>query len=1278
MMRHFKKLFLLALLAVGGQAHAQEWADLATSGSLIDGRMCYTDGKNIVCDATSPIFDSGNVGIASSTPTVALEVSGSILVSNGGETCSGGNFAGAIRYNTSSSDLEFCDGTAWKTMDADGAVSSASIWQAGSGDDIYYVSGTEQVGIGTSSPAVALDVSGSINFTNEIQYGGSTFAKYIADDTDTLAIGTLSAHSAYNNSGSGRNTFVGISAGNAITSGDFNTFLGSETGRDTTTGNSNTFLGNEVGLLNTTGSRNVAVGTYSFYNNDSGSDNVAIGFSSLQQGDGSGSVAVGRWALQNATGGQNTAIGREAGRNITSGSDNIMIGPYTNPSAATDSNKLNIGNTIYGDLSTDYVGIGQPTPTVALEVSGSILVSNGGETCSGGNFAGAIRYNTSSSDVEFCDGSSWNSMDAAGAGGAVFEVASNVVRGISGTVDYATDDFVFGSTQLADTGNADHDSRMFFDKSKGAFRAGIENINRWDDANVGDYSFAAGSYVTAAGTSNIALGTSVNVNALNAFGIGQNLEVTGNGAFALGSQVSATRTHSAAIGLGAPSGAYPVANATNSMGIFLGDQSGASIDTTSTMALVGGHFIVNSPSMDDEGSGKYDNRMFFNKDNGAFRVGTDSWGAWDSGNVGTRSIALGMDSVVTGGQGIAIGGFHYVTGFRSVAIGDSTHVGYNSVGIGKASHALGSNSYTLGYDALASANNGIALGSFVTSGDGEWVGGVSSNGSANPTVGEGSMAIGITMDANEPTNNPLVTGDESLGIFMGNQDGVKLSQANTMAIMGATGGVGIGLVTPTTAMHVSGTLTVGNGAETCSGGNFAGAIRYNTGTSDVEFCDGSSWNSMDATTATASPAGSDSQIQYNDNGTLAATETFIYDSWNNMLRMESRVNNVHLGIFASQYGNYIKGENHNLNIYTIRSQDDILITPGNFSQGLFLKADTGRVDVGEGNPTVALDVSGSINFTNELQLGGNTVMKAFTDDTDSLAVGTQSTHSSYSASGNGGNVFLGPNAGNAITSGDRNTILGADTGTSLADGGGNVLIGNTAGTSLDSGNRNVAIGTYAFSSNTGGFDHVAVGFGTLQLVSGSSGNVAIGRGALQQTTQGGNTAVGYYAGDAITGGFGNIMIGANTDPPNATDSYRLNIGDSIYGDLSNDYIGIGTDAPDVAMDVSGSIEYTGTIQQVSDMRLKTDIQPLESQVDKLMQVEPVSYVMKDNPDKTQFGVIAQQIEEQYPELVKTADDEMGTKSVNYVGMIAPMLKAMQEMRAKIDDLENQVRELKGE
>jgi len=66
-------------------------------------------------------------------------------------------------------------------------------------------------------------------------------------------------------------------------------------------------------------------------------------------------------------------------------------------------------------------------------------------------------------------------------GGFEYDSGANEVQSLSGIVTAAAD-FVFGSTSLDDIGT-DGDSRMLFDKSKYAFRAGYVQGTEWDDAN---------------------------------------------------------------------------------------------------------------------------------------------------------------------------------------------------------------------------------------------------------------------------------------------------------------------------------------------------------------------------------------------------------------------------------------------------------------------------------------------------------------------------------------------------------------------------------------------------------------------------------------------------------------------------------------------------------------------------------------------------------------------------------------------------------------------------
>src|SRR5262249_46362904 len=114
--------------------------------------------------------------------------------------------------------------------------------------------------------------------------------------------------------------------------------------------------------------------------------------------------------------------------------------------------------------------------------------------------------------------------------------------------------------------------------------------------------------------------------------------------------------------------------------------------------------------------------------------------------------------------------------------------------------------------------------------------------------------------------------------------------------------------------------------------------------------------------------------------------------------------------------------------------------------------------------------------------------------------------------------------------------------------------------------------------------------------------------------------------------------------------------------------------------VAGNITYTGTLTDVSDIRLKKDLVPLDkdSIINRLDQINTYSFRMKADPrGRIEFGVVAQELEKLFPELVETASDAMGTKSVNYVGLIAPLIEASKDLKSKNDQLTAEIQTLKS-
>jgi len=131
-------------------------------------------------------------------------------------------------------------------------------------------------------------------------------------------------------------------------------------------------------------------------------------------------------------------------------------------------------------------------------------------------------------------------------GGGAFSTTSNVTSNAPGTL--ATDDFVFGSSQLDDDGNADNRSRFFFDKDLSAFRAGIVTGTEWDTVNVGVGSFATGVNTIASGLSSTATGRDTRASGNYSTTMGTSTTASGNISTAMGTDTTAQAFASLVIG----------------------------------------------------------------------------------------------------------------------------------------------------------------------------------------------------------------------------------------------------------------------------------------------------------------------------------------------------------------------------------------------------------------------------------------------------------------------------------------------------------------------------------------------------------------------------------------------------------------------------------------------------------------------------------------------------------------------------------------------------------
>lgn len=93
------------------------------------------------------------------------------------------------------------------------------------------------------------------------------------------------------------------------------------------------------------------------------------------------------------------------------------------------------------------------------------------------------------------------------------------------------------------------------------------------------------------------------------------------------------------------------------------------------------------------------------------------------------------------------------------------------------------------------------------------------------------------------------------------------------------------------------------------------------------------------------------------------------------------------------------------------------------------------------------------------------------------------------------------------------------------------------------------------------------------------------------------------------------------------------------------------------------------VANLSDRRLKENIQPLEDSLEKISRVNGYSYQWRSTGD-SEYGVIAQEIQAEFPELVE--EDNQGYLRVDYRGLIPVLLESVKTLNARVEALEANV------
>ena len=146
-----------------------------------------------------------------------------------------------------------------------------------------------------------------------------------------------------------------------------------------------------------------------------------------------------------------------------------------------------------------------------------------------------------------------------------------------------------------------------------------------------------------------------------------------------------------------------------------------------------------------------------------------------------------------------------------------------------------------------------------------------------------------------------------------------------------------------------------------------------------------------------------------------------------------------------------------------------------------------------------------------------------------------------------------------------------------------------------------------------------------------------------------------------------LVLAMSTDGVGIIQGAQVNVGyNNICLNPFSANVGIGTFTPAYPLDVNGAVNAT-SYNSPSDYRIKKDVVTLDETftVDKL---RPVTY-NNTKLDKQDIGLIAHELQEIYPFLVNGEKDGENLQSVNYTGLIAILIKEIQELKERVKKLE---------
>lgn len=639
-------------------------------------------------------------------------------------------------------------------------------------------------------------------------------------------------------------------------------------------------------------------------------------------------------------------------------------------------------------------------------------------------------------------------------------------------------------------------------------------------------------------------------------------------------------------------------------------------------------FIIGSVQLNDDPGISTDNaKFFFDKSKYAFRAGNVPGTRWDALNVGEGSVAFGFNSQASGFSSLAANSATTASGDYTTAMGSNTTAsgtyassfgidtqasGESSNAMGTGSIASGENSFSTGFQTYASGNESVALGSE------SWAIANISTAMGQGTLAEAYSSL-VAGRFNVGGGDPTVWDDNDPLFEIGNgaSDAAR-SNALTVLKNGTITAPSFDLaeITDTKALVTKEYVDVNasTGLEALTEG-------FNPG-----------WRIIGRDPLNHGPVGdsaidlSASDLPSETNGATGAV-SFATGFRTSASAIASTA--MGIGSLASGSNSMAMGSNSIASGITSTAMGSNTSASGDFSTAM------GSNSTAVGNFSVAMGFNTTASGESSVALG------LFTN-----ASGEASTAMGASTTASGDIAAALGFAANAPSFAE--TVLGSY----------NTLYTPLSITSFNPSDRLFVIGN--------GTSDVARSNAVTVL---KNGNVGIGNatpvhfldvnGRMRVTNGTTGTAGIWFSDGTVDRQFAGVNTHTATGSNQKWGVFNNNAWNFIV--QGNGQVGIANTNPNVALDVIGSIEYTGTITDVSDKRLKENFAPIENALKRITKLDGYAYNMKgDATKKIEYGLIAQELKKVFPEMVSVVDKEKGFLGVSYIQLIPVLINAIKE------------------